>query len=768
MNSPKTVTLWQLVLLVTALLGASAGGYGLYVLFSGSGQSGLSDDLQLIPIEYGSLVNDVSTNGSIVFPNKEGLRFDIQGTIGEILVDEGQQVEQGQPLARMDALTVSYLDKALAEARISLRSAEEALGEAKNPHKPQDVAQSEASVADARLSLKNVQDSMDKLLNPTDQAIAEAEASVANAKVAHQNAQDYLVRLLSPMAKDVAQARTAVTDAKISVKNAQEALDLVRAGPSAGDVATTEAQIDSSTTTLANDVSDLRLTRRDWVANLQTAQQYSDNAWEAYRDVLGKWLGLELVSGEDAVDPVSLLDSRDIDLERLFDMNLRFQDINRGRAADGPPGDDPITPWNERTIYIWLNFFPGQIAPTCSNDLVPPMGVCIKKEIDTAWDVYQEATADLDTLQTQAAKAIAKAETNVTKAEDNLTSAQENLADMLAGPDALKIESKANQLKSAQIALDAAQEDLEALLGDPAPVELQDKEKQLAVAKASLDKAEEDAAELMGTPNGLEVEAKEKKIAVAQANLYKAQEDLEELMGGIDSLELSLREANLVTNQLTLATALERLQRTTIKAPIAGVISMVNVEVGQIVNPDTMIVEVVDTTIVEMDGIVDEIDVLLVKIDARADVTMDALPGRVLEGKVFSIDSAARNQQGVVSYPIRIQVIVPEGLQLIEGLSATANIILREESHVLLVPVQALYGSFEHPTVRVMDDGHILEKAVVLGNSDDFWITVREGLAEGDHVIVEAAQASTSQFLFRGFGGGGFRGGSQGQQHGRN
>ena len=96
--------------------------------------------------------------------------------------------------------------------------------------------------------------------------------------------------------------------------------------------------------------------------------------------------------------------------------------------------------------------------------------------------------------------------------------------------------------------------------------------------------------------------------------------------------------------------------------------------------------EIVDPTIVEVDGIVDEIDVLLVNLGTPAEVSLDALPGVIIEGTVTEIAAESQNQQGVVSFPIRIRMEIPEGLQPRSGLSAIANIVLREERNVLLVP----------------------------------------------------------------------------------
>ena len=141
---------------------------------------------------------------------------------------------------------------------------------------------------------------------------------------------------------------------------------------------------------------------------------------------------------------------------------------------------------------------------------------------------------------------------------------------------------------------------------------------------------------------------------------------------------------------------------------------------------------------------------------------MDSLPGQTVAGTVSEIAPAALNQQGVVTYPIRIQIQVPEGVQLREGLSATASIVLSEEQDVLLVPQAALYGSFEAPTVRIMTSSGIQERQVVLGQSDDFWTAVTQGLAEGDRVVMDAPEAANDPFAaFRQFRGG-FGGGAGG------
>ena len=623
MDALKTLKLWQLGILLVILVGTAIGSYGVYTMVNGSDQARLEDDQQLIPVQRGSLINQVSTNGTLLYPNRETLTFGSQGTVGALLVEEGQQVEEGETVATLDASTTASLRKAVAQAQVDLQKAQDALAEAEDPHTPLDMAQAEAAVANAKLSLKS----------------------------------------------------------------AQEALDQVKDGPvqESGDV---DTQVDSATTALANAQGDLSLAQKEWDGKEQEALDAVDTALEDYRSTFQRWLGMTLDDGEIGLAPEALLDSWGVDLASLFDDDLRFQDPYFS-VSGAFPEDDPATLWSETVLYTWLNLYPGPIAPTCE-DSVPFQAVCVTQEMEDAWDGYQSATDDLDRVRIQSAKAISAAMAAVSSAESKF---------------------------------------------DP-----------------------------------LEVEVRERQLDVAGANLAALEGELDELKHSADPLEVTLREAEVALAQSDLESALSLLDEATLRAPMSGIVSLVNVEGGQAVNANTPAFEIVDPTVVEVDGIVDEIDVLFIRLGARVTVSLDALPGQVLEGIVSEIASAARNQQGVVSYPIRVLLEVPPGVELREGLTATADIVLREERNVLLIPLQALYGSFDQPVVRMMDSGSIVDRPVVLGDSDDFWVVVREGLVEGDQVVMQVQEANTSQFGFFGRGGGfvgGLTGGDGGQRRGR-
>ena len=165
-------------------------------------------------------------------------------------------------------------------------------------------------------------------------------------------------------------------------------------------------------------------------------------------------------------------------------------------------------------------------------------------------------------------------------------------------------------------------------------------------------------------------------------------------------------------------------------------------------------IEIIDTSVVELEGLVDETDVLRIDYGDPAEITLDAMPGQVFSGEITSISSAAQLQQGIAVFTVMIRVNKPAGVDLREGMNATARMAVDMQSDVLLVPVQSIYGTFQEPLLRVMADGTIISRPVRLGNSDDFWVVVETGVNEGEEVIMHVSEADE----FVGFqGGSGFQ-----------
>ena len=180
----KALKLWQYLVLAAVLMGAAGATYGAYAGVTRPDGPELEENQQLIPVQFGNLVNQVTTNGSLVFPNREMLTFGSAGTVADVLVEEGQQVAEGQALSSLDQTTVASLERGVAQARVSLQQSLEAL----------DLALARSRVADADLQLQLALETLADAREPyTQQEIKQQQSMVANARLTLRDAEQSLV-----------------------------------------------------------------------------------------------------------------------------------------------------------------------------------------------------------------------------------------------------------------------------------------------------------------------------------------------------------------------------------------------------------------------------------------------------------------------------------------------------------------------------------------------------------------------------------------------
>jgi len=190
------IMLIVLVLCVVSALSISCG--------PDSNSKALTEE-QMATVQRGDLTIDITAVGNLAFAYEEELTFEVSGTIGEVLVEVGDSVEEGQVVAKLDDTSLISLQEAVSQAEINLeqaridleqaginlRDAEENLEEAQNPYTELDVAQAEATVADAKIVLEAAQEALEEAENPyTESDIVQAELAVINAEIALDNAED--------------------------------------------------------------------------------------------------------------------------------------------------------------------------------------------------------------------------------------------------------------------------------------------------------------------------------------------------------------------------------------------------------------------------------------------------------------------------------------------------------------------------------------------------------------------------------------------------
>ena len=724
----KLVRPWQWMVLLVVFGGGAGATYGAYQFVAGGEGEALAQDQQLIPVQRDDLVTSISINGSLAFPNTETAAFETQGALGELTVAEGQVVTAGQPLARLDDDTVASLEEALARARVDVSAAAESLTDAMTPHSQLELDQAVAKVTNANEAVRVAEEKLLDLLQTTEHQVATAESAVADALLKISTIEDDIASLTSHDLREVDDLMFQIQTAQVALENARR---------------------------------DQLLTEQEWADKIDDATEDVDAAVEDYRLPFERWLGILPEDVDGTMSPEDLLALWGADLDALFDRSA--MDLS---LLSPPLIDDPATAWNEHTVYAFAHLSPYDIRTECEEPPTEANVFCIADELSDAWENVVDARSALRDLETPAASALSKAEDAVAKAEESLSDARDKLSDLLEPPDALALDSKEKELAAARTALAEAEADLAALLERQAWAQVLGLDDLRPGSGRGIDTTlfTEEVSESLRT----ELVSAQMDVEDAVLALREAEEARESIAGPPDPLLVALREAELATARAAAETAEERLEGVTLASPIDGVVTDVAVEVGDAVSRNTVVATVVDPSVIEMNGAVDEIDVLYVQAGALANVIMDALPGQVLTGAVSYVATEAVSQQGVVTYEVGIRVEAPPGVELRSGLTAVAELVLRSEPDVLLVPLQALRGSFTQPTVLVSEDGVLRERVVTTGSSDDFWVVVEGGLSEGELIVMEGVGGS-SEFGFAGFrafGGPGLRplGGGRGGQ----
>ena len=376
-------------------------------------------------------------------------------------------------------------------------------------------------------------------------------------------------------------------------------------------------------------------------------------------------------------------------------------------------------------------------------------------EIAAAVEAVQTAQNDLSNVIAKAETDIATAQYKVddaltayynallhgtaiekTRALNDFNAAQANLAIVKS--------SAAKSIQSAQNTLTKAQQTLATMQATPDPLNIQQKKDQVLIAQLNLTKAQSTLATMQAAPDSIDILQKQQQLTIAQNNLTKAKQNLANMQATPDTTTVQLKKIEVENAQAALDLAQKQAQYNALVAPSAGTITTINIKAGQAVNASAVAVEMVDPSIFALTASVSELDITQIMVGQSASVSVDALSGRQLLGKVGSIASSATTQSGVVSYKVTVLVTAPAGVNLMAGMSASAAVTVQEVTHVLVVPNKAIGGTTTNPTVTIMVSGLAQVVSVDTGLSDDTYTEVTQGLKEGDSVVITSSAKTSS------------------------
>jgi multidrug efflux pump subunit AcrA (membrane-fusion protein) len=230
------------------------------------------------------------------------------------------------------------------------------------------------------------------------------------------------------------------------------------------------------------------------------------------------------------------------------------------------------------------------------------------------------------------------------------------------------------------------------------------------------------------------------KVSAQEANVAQAKAAHALLIAPPRNVDVASLRADISRQSANVAALESDVTKGSLVALSDGVISTLDVEIGENVNANATIVSIISPELnIEVD--VSESDIAKVHIDDIVDVTLDAFgDDDIFAGSVVSIEPAETEVSGVIYYKTKILLDNFERMDIRPGMTANVTVITHRVDGAIVVPQRAiLEKNGGDKIVRLLTDstlGTYTEVPVTIGmRGDDGFTQILSGLSVGQEVV---------------------------------
>ena len=229
------------------------------------------------------------------------------------------------------------------------------------------------------------------------------------------------------------------------------------------------------------------------------------------------------------------------------------------------------------------------------------------------------------------------------------------------------------------------------------------------------------------------------------------EDEFEALTNQLDLVRIDLKSSieRLRQAEAQLEQASDRLRKTQIKSPISGVVTSLDIKVGETAIasstniPGSSLMTIANPSSIYTEVLVDEADVASIALGQSAEIVAIAYTNTPMQGVVRFIANTAKVEQGRqgLSFTVKIKITEANDVVLRPGMSCRAEIFTGGNNAVPAVPIQAILVDEDRTLARpqyyafVNDNGVAVKVIVEVGVSDDEYQEIISGLKIGDDVI---------------------------------
>jgi HlyD family secretion protein len=169
-------------------------------------------------------------------------------------------------------------------------------------------------------------------------------------------------------------------------------------------------------------------------------------------------------------------------------------------------------------------------------------------------------------------------------------------------------------------------------------------------------------------------------------------------------------------------------------------------QIGSEIRPRETIIVLPDTRTMIAEVKVHESLTSRIRPGQRATVVVDAVGREAFEAEVESIGVMAESggwlDPNLREYTVRLRLLHVNGSDLKPSMRCEAQILVDEVAQAQAVPIQAVFSDRGQTFCYVYDDGYFTRQPVATGRASETWIEIKDGLSEGDAVILREPKPS--------------------------
>jgi len=237
--------------------------------------------------------------------------------------------------------------------------------------------------------------------------------------------------------------------------------------------------------------------------------------------------------------------------------------------------------------------------------------------------------------------------------------------------------------------------------------------------------------------NQTNINTAQSDLETAEAALRKAQDELTAEQAGPRQVDIDLAQAEVRQAQANLRQAQEKINKSILRAPVAGIITLIEKQEGEMAQANQIIVSMIGVGHFQIETNVSETEIAKVSIGDMVSMTLDALgPEEEFTGRLIKIDPAETVVSGVIYYKVT-SVFDAEDERIKPGMTVNLDIQTDQKENVLSLPYYLIKEKNGQKYVLVLEDKGIKEKNIKIGLEGEIGVEIIEGLIEGEKVVME-------------------------------